>query len=161
MRNFQGENSPRPEGVEWDKDLDERFEKEWKAFVEFKLQRLKAELGRLPTAGIPTQSANESAASRADHYDSLNRDQRVSELINNFRFYLPGGWYRKTGDNSGYPEHEKVLKVLDLVIKERKMETAVAGIADSPSMTSAQKKIMLELFLAMREKGFDITELRG
>lgn len=161
MKKFNRENSLHAELVEWGEDLENRFEKEWDAYVKFKLHTLQVELGRLSRTEVPTPSTNELVARRAEFYNSLNRDQRVSELINNFCFYLPGGWYRKTGDNSGFPEHDLIFKALDLVIKEKKIEKAVADIAASPRTTSAQKKIILELFLTMREKGFDIKKLRA
>lgn len=101
-------------------------------------------------------------------YSEMDFWHRAAELLNNMQLWFPGGYYRQlleenkrkeTADQEWISAREKMIKDLDELIKAGGHESVAEGIAKKEGETEARLKILADIYLKMREKGYSRSEL--
>lgn len=109
-------------------------------------------------------------ATRQKQLTDMNLSGRMRELVNNFRFWLPDGQYRELavkqkteggGNETELAVKERLVQDLDALIQARGYTQTLEHIGSTSGGYSEDvQKVLAEMYLAMRQKGYEGVILR-
>lgn len=91
-------------------------------------------------------------------YGNYTIERKIFEVLNNFFFHLPNGWYRTMEEEAVTPRHKEIWNTLDNVIEEAAIEIRGTTAAEYENRPEEINKLA-RLYAAMRQKGFTQREL--
>lgn len=98
-----------------------------------------------------------------ERFGGLNREAKVTEMLNNFHCWWPGGHYRVDSVKEGSPNAERnrqLLTDLDAFILENGDAEVAASISSKESTDSKRKSdLMMKAYLYLRAKGYSRSEM--
>lgn len=106
---------------------------------------------------------------RQRELQALDIYEQIAKMVNNFYFWFPGGYYRqllqerkkkKDVDQNKIIADERLIQDVDDIIRERGYAVVIDSIVQKEGIArEVRLKILADIYLAMREKGYDRLRL--
>jgi len=153
---------------EKDKMFHNAMDQEWVQYKESFLEGYFKEISQL-SKHFPDPKA--STESKEQEFDSFDFERRIAEVVNNFHFWLPGGWYRTISvtdlenkkDKNNVDEerltfNRRLVADLDDILRDEGYTddfiTSIVNRQDAEKRTERLHALGM-IYLKMREKGYD------
>ncbi len=142
-----------------------RIDREFEDFVEGQLTSVKSKTKADMEAGKMDAAAGEALIEeKRQEYLSKSEEWRATRVVNNFRFWLPGGYYRSMleeseeddgMDHSHDYEKKQLIQDLDALIEESGFQVVAREIAEaSPQERIATLPVEVDLYFKMEDRGY-------
>ena len=108
---------------------------------------------------------------REQEFLALNPIQRIARVLNNFRFWLPGSWYRELHESEKAHgemnqdvavKKEQLMEDIDQLVRQKGYESIVESIIKQNKAESHEQwNALVDLYVSLREKEYDRDFLRS
>lgn len=150
-------------------ELQGRLDAEFEEYTSRLLTGMRKELQEVAKIGFWKEEEIEpEVEKRRRELAEMDPYGRAGELLNNFYFWWPSGYYRELlakrkikndEDQEKKAAAERLIKDLDEVIRERGYEAMAQSVAKKEGDREARLKILADVFIRMRDKGYTRAEL--